>query len=218
MAETDDLQWDLQVLETQLRKLEAEYNMYFAGQLAKPPNEARAHVHQLVQRHDRAAFDTYASRFRFSVLQARYATLADLWERALRAREEGRPGPFSGPRAGAGVRAAAPDDRVLHVAIVADPAAEIDKVRALHKRLVEAQTQVGREPVPFDQFLGLVEQHIRRLRAGGSPEAAFRVAFAGGRVSFMARALRKTARKDRKERMEERTGARPGGPSATRRG
>jgi len=194
VTENDHLERDLQLLETQLRKLEAEYNMYFAGQLPTPPNESRAGVDRLVQRYDRASFDTYARRFRFGVLQARYATLTDLWERALRAREEGRAGPFSAPRKGQRARAPVPVDRVLHVAIVADPVAEVDKIRSLHSRLSEAQTRVGQEPVPFEQFLRLVEQNVKRLRAGGSPEAAFRVAFKGGRISFMARALRRTVK------------------------
>ena len=42
----------------------------------------------------------YGDRFRFSTLQSRFATFVDLWDRGLRAREEGRPGPFAQPRPG----------------------------------------------------------------------------------------------------------------------
>ena len=34
-------------------------------------------------------------RFRYNTLQQRVRTFADMWGRGLRAREEGRPGPFS---------------------------------------------------------------------------------------------------------------------------
>jgi hypothetical protein len=192
VTEKDHLERDLQLLETELRKLEAEYNMYFAGQLPTPPNESRAGVDRLVRRYDRAPFDTYARRFRFGTLRARYSTLTTLWERALRAREEGRTGPFSPPQNSHRAEEPAPGDCVLHVAVVGDPVNEIDKIRSLHNRLSEARTRVGLEQVPFEQFLRVVEQYLQRIHTGGSPEAVFRVAFQGGRVSLTARALLKT--------------------------
>lgn len=45
---------------------------------------------------DRQSFEASSSdKFKFQTMQARYATFADLWDRGLRAREEGRPGPFN---------------------------------------------------------------------------------------------------------------------------
>src|SRR5262249_43370790 len=88
----------MQRLETELHELEAEYNMFFAGRLPKPPWETRARVEALVKQYDRAYIQNYGDRFRFTTLQSRFAAFIELWDRGLRAREEGRPGPFGQQR------------------------------------------------------------------------------------------------------------------------
>jgi hypothetical protein len=95
VPEQTELERDLRQLEVSLRKLETEYNMYFAGTLPRPPVEARARVEKLFRRYDRAYIQSYADRFRLGTLQARFSKFTDLWDRAQRAREEGRPGPFA---------------------------------------------------------------------------------------------------------------------------
>src|SRR5262244_2149554 len=89
---------DLTRLEGELKQLEAEYNMYFSGRLPKPPWETRARVAALVKQYDRAYIQNTGDRFRFHTIQSRFATFIDLWDRGLRAREEGRSGPFVAPR------------------------------------------------------------------------------------------------------------------------
>jgi hypothetical protein len=186
---SSEIERDLARLEGELKRLEAEYNMFFAGRLPKPPWETRARVDGIVKQYDRAHIRSYADRFRFSTLQARYATFVDLWDRGLRAREEGRPGPFA--RAGSDQSARkGPDDRILHVASFEDPVREIDKLTELYDSLSEARREVGAEQVPFHRFAELVKTHVAKLRAGGSPEVAFRVAVKDGKVSFTARALK----------------------------
>ena len=94
MAEHTDLERDLKILETTLRRLENEYTMFFAGQLPRPPLETRAKVEALLRRYDRAYIQSYADRFRLNTLQGRFSAFVQLWDRGLRAREEGRPGPY----------------------------------------------------------------------------------------------------------------------------
>src|ERR671930_1941634 len=89
---------DLQRLETELKQLEAEYNMFFSGRLPRPPWETRSRVEALVKQYDRTYIANYGDRFRFTTLQSRYAAFIDLWDRGMRAREEGRPGPFAQQR------------------------------------------------------------------------------------------------------------------------
>ena len=71
--------------------------MFFAGRLPRPPWETRSRVEALVKRWDRGYIQSAADRFQFETLQRRYQTFIDLWDRGLRAREEGRPGPFAQP-------------------------------------------------------------------------------------------------------------------------
>lgn len=182
---------DLQRLEADLKQLEAEYNMFFAGRLPRPPWETRGRVEALVKQYDRAHIQNTGDRFRFGTLQARFAAFADLWDRGLRARDEGRPGPFAHKRAPAEKKG--PADRILHVASFQDPVREIDKLTDLYESLSEARREVGQEQVPFHKFADLVKAEVKKLRQTGSGEVAFRVAVKDGKVSFTARALKGVA-------------------------
>src|SRR5262245_60756687 len=109
----------LTALEADLKRLEAEYNMYFSGRLPRPPWETRARVEATVKRLDRTHIANYGIRFRFTTLQTRLSRFLDLWDRALRAREEGRAGPLSHLQKKSEERdAAAPmpvEDKILRV-------------------------------------------------------------------------------------------------------
>lgn len=177
----------------ELKRLESEYNQFFAGRLPRPPWETRSRVEGLMRKWDRQSFDASAiDRFKFQTLQARYATFADLWDRGLRAREEGRPGPFNWAAAEASrpARDEPSVPQVVHVAAIEDPMREIDKVRDLWESLMDARREAGDQVVPFHRFMGLVKDQVQTLKATGSPEVAFRVAVQSGKVSFTARGLK----------------------------
>jgi hypothetical protein len=179
---------DLQRLESELKRLEAEYNMFFAGRLPRPPWETRSRVDALVKQFDRAHIPNYGDRFRFTTLQARYAAFIDLWDRGLRAREEGRAGPFAQkPKQ---VVQKGPEDRILHVSAFKDPLKEMDKLHDLYDSLVEARRAIGEEAVPFHKFADLVKGQVQKLKSSGAPEVAFRIAVKDGKVNFTARALK----------------------------
>ena len=181
---------DLQRLEADLKQLEAEYNMFFAGRLPKPPWETRTRVEALVKQFDRGHMPNTGDRFRFSTLQSRFAAFIDLWDRGLRAREEGRPGPFAHKRAPAEPEKKLPEDRILHVSSFRDPVREIDKLTELYESLAEARQAVGEAAPPFHKFAELVKNQVKKLRDAGSPEVAFRVAVKDGKVNFTARGLK----------------------------
>jgi len=177
----------------ELKRLESEYNQFFAGRLPRPPWETRTRVEGLIRRWDRQSLDASSvDRFKFQTLQARYATFADLWDRGLRAREEGRPGPFNWASTDA-LRPGRDEPavpQVVHVAAIADPMGEIDKVKELWSSLMDARREAGDQVVPFHRFMGLIKDQVQTLKASGSPEVAFRVAVQAGKVSFTARGLK----------------------------
>jgi hypothetical protein len=182
---------DLDRLEAELKHLEAEYNMFFAGRLPKPPWETRALVDSIVKQIDRHHITNTGERFRFTTLQTRYASFVDLWDRGLRAREEGRAGPFpTKTRTPVEPAKKGPEDRILHVASFQDPLREIDKLTDLYESMAEARREVGEEAPPFHKFAELVKGQVKKLRHNGSPEVAFRVAVKDGKVSFTAKALK----------------------------
>jgi len=164
--------------------------MFFSGRLPKPPWETRARVESLVKQYDRAYIPNTGDRFRFSTLQSRFATFIDLWDRGMRAREEGRPGPFMHQRAANEPDRKGPEDRILRVSSFRDPVREIDKLTDLYESLAEARREVGEDAPPFHKFADLVKNQVKKLRQSGSAEVAFRVAVKDGKVSFTARALK----------------------------
>jgi hypothetical protein len=196
MPEPNDIQRDLLQLEAELKRLEAEYNMFFAGRLPRPPWETRSRVDSLIKRWDRGYIQTSIDRFRFNTLQTRFATFCDLWDRGMRAKEEGRPGPFvhqmppktSKPAEREKEEPAGP--KVVNVTSLTDPAKEMDKVHAIYDSLMEAQRQSGGDVVPFHKFAAIVRDQVKKLRDKGSPEVAFRVAVQDGKVSFTARGIK----------------------------
>jgi hypothetical protein len=185
-----DTERDLQRLEAALKQLEAEYNMFFAGRLPRPPWETRSRVEAIVKRYDRAHIQNYGDRFRFQNLQSRFATFVDLWDRGLRAREEGRAGPFAQKPKAAATETPRAADRVLHVAAFRDPLKEMDKLHDLYDSFVEARREIGEDGVPFHKFAELVKNQVTKLKASGTHEVAFRVALKSGKLNFTARALK----------------------------
>jgi hypothetical protein len=192
VAEITSTERDLQRLEAEMKRLEAEYNMFFAGRSGKPPWETRGRVDALVKQYDRAHIPNTGDRFRFLTLQSRYAAFVDLWDRGLRAKEEGRSGPFVHQRADKPVEKdkKKPENRILHVASFSDPLREPDKLHDLYDSLVEARRELGEEALPYHKFADLVKNQVNKLRESGSPEVAFRVAVKDGKVNFTARALK----------------------------
>jgi hypothetical protein len=191
----DDSTRELEVLESELKRLEAEYNMFFAGRLPRPPWETRGRVTALVKRLDRRqSLGNYADRFRFTTLQMRYSTFIDLWDRGLRAREEGRPGPFVQSRPAE--KPPKVKDRILYVTTLTDPVRDLAKVQDLYETLAEARRESGSEaaPVPFHKFVDLIRSQMGTLTAAGNEEVAFRVAVKDGKVAFTARAMRGAAK------------------------
>jgi hypothetical protein len=190
VADTRALERELQILESDLRKLEGEYNMYFSGRLPRPPWETRARVEATIKRLDRSYIQNYGDRFRFTTMQSRCAAFVDLWDRGLRAREEGRPGPFGRRPAESKKAPAKAEDRVLCVTAFKDPLKEMDKLHDLYDSLRDAREQLGEENVPFHKFTELVKSQVSKLKKDGAHEVAFRVAVKNGKLNFTAKGMK----------------------------
>jgi hypothetical protein len=191
VPEPKELQRELQILESDLRKLEGEYNMYFSGRLPRPPWETRSRVEATIKKLDRSGIPNYGDRFRFTTLQSRFAAFVDLWDRGLRAREEGRPGPFAQRTPAETKKAPAKsEDKVLFTASFKDPLKEMDKLHDLYDTLREAREQRGEQNIPFHKFTELVKAQVSKLKKDGAPEVAFRVSLKEGKLNFTARGLK----------------------------
>ena len=181
-------------LEAEIKRLEAEYNMFFAGRLPRLPWETRARVESLVKRYDRIPLKNTAQRFRFDTVQARFTKFCELWERNLRRQEEGRQ--LRGHRAvaeqparaaDAAADKAAAETKVVHVAAIRDPGREADQMQSLYEQLSQARKDAGAQPLPFKQFAAVVKAQVSKL-GGDKAAVKFRVAVQDGKVTLAARA------------------------------
>ena len=205
-------------LEAELKRLEAEYNMFFAGRLPRLPWETRARVDKLVKHYDRMHLNNTAQKFRFATLQARYVAFCDLWERNLKAKEEGRPQrrsratatptptstqtpkptptPTPTEASRPASRAARADreapkesgPKVVAVASIRDPAKDTERLQALYEQLSNARKQAGEQPLPFDSFAKVVRAQVSKLGRGN--DVAFRVTVQSGKVTLAAKAMK----------------------------
>ena len=126
----------MQRLESELKQLEAEYNMFFSGRLPKPPWETRGRVEALVKQYGRAYIQNTADRFRFEALQTRFAGVRrSLGSRPARAR---------GRACRGRLRSSARRSRTKRKPRIAsstspsfqDPLREMDKLTELYESLV----------------------------------------------------------------------------------
>jgi len=83
-----DVDKQLTRIEEDMRKLKIDFDIYLNGATKRPPLEQRARLDSLIKRlSDNRSF-TYAQRFQFNALVARFAAYRELWRRALKARGE----------------------------------------------------------------------------------------------------------------------------------
>src|SRR5688572_7012331 len=203
-------EWDKQMqhLDAEIRRLEAEYNMYFAGRLPRPPFETKNRVHALVKKHDNSFIRNTADRFRFETLQTRYYKFMELVDKQMTARELGRP-MIGRPAAAPKPSVAAPPAEAPQAAPVADAhasaaeraresaeknaekvvkfgradAAADARVKELYEQLAAAKKQVGEAPVAYERVAALVKAQVTKFADEGT-NVAFKIALKDGKVSL----------------------------------
>lgn len=190
---------DLEALEKTIRQLQIEWEKFFGGVEKKPPVDLRTRVENLLRKHDVSDIRNNTERFRFMNLTARYNTFNELWNKRLRAIEEGRPVGLHGKAALAAMAAAPPPpDRLApqpaRFGEVRVGSAEPDAhaVQALFERFLEARQQVGEKgSVKFESFQKLISQQTTRiLTEKGATAVDFRLETKDGKVSLKAKPVR----------------------------
>jgi hypothetical protein len=197
---------DLDQLETMLRLLQIEWEKFFGGVEKKPPNELRGRVEAIVKRYAYTEIRNNTERFRYQALSSRFNTFNELWNKRMRAIEEGRPVGLHGRAA----IAAAATAGGLSAAAAAAPArpsaapgaggefrvrsAEKDEsaVRALYEKFLQARQQAGEKgTVKFDNFQKLISQQASRIMADKGAQAVdFRLETKEGKVSLKAKVVK----------------------------
>ena len=198
---------DLDRLEILIRQLQAKWDMFFSGVERKPPQELQGQVDVLIKRYANAEIRNNGERFRFQTLTARFTSFNELWQKRLRAREEGKvfgmhglraeqlPAPPPAPTPAAPAPAAtAPSASVAGRGEfrVADGQRDQAAIKALYESYVAERKRAGDAAAPaFDSFRQLVSQQAERIRhEKGAKAVDFRLETKDGKVSLKARVVR----------------------------
>ena len=192
------LQEDLDRLDVTLRQLQVKWELFFNGAEKKPPSELQGQVEALIRRYGNVEIRNNGERFRYQGLSARFSTFNELWQKRLRAREEGKvfgqhglraeqaPPPVAPPPPAARPAAAAEEIRVCV------PSRDGAAVRALYERFVEERRRAGEGQAPaFESFRDLIGKQTERIRAEkGALAVDFRLETKNGKVSLKARIVK----------------------------
>jgi hypothetical protein len=177
-------------LEEDIRRLRIEFDIFLNGAAKRPPYDTKGRVETLLKRLGDDRTLTYAQRFKFNSLNARYNAFRDLWRRIMQRREEGRD-PISAARVGMKKDIVQPTESISFVC--ADANKEVETVRNLYESLIEAKNRCGEstEDLSFPRFHRLIASKADGLKEKlGCEKVQFSVTVDDGRVSFKAKADR----------------------------
>jgi hypothetical protein len=196
---------ELGSLESQLRRLKIEYEIFFSNPQKKPPSDLEWKVLALLRKFsDGSGHMSFPQRFRYNGIAQRYAIYSDLWRKKGRIREEGYRRPQDALLAVQGVRPeerepehkvyglshASPTEPVPFVVDCADPGAEREKVEKLFIALSDAKKKAGENVSgSLESFSSFVQKKTDQLRKQyGCQAVEYSVDVADGKVKLTAKA------------------------------
>lgn len=200
---------ELNVLDSQLRRLKIEYEIYFSNPTKKPPTDIEWKVVALLRKFSDGGRMNFSQRFRYNEMAQRFAIYADLWRKKSRIREEGYRRPQDALLSVQGVRTIEEDYRPQHpkaygVSRATAPGAEssscftlqsVDKaereqVERLYNTLVAAKRKAGENVGGnLDSFASFVQKKTKEIRKHYRCDAVeYSVEIASGQVKLKAKA------------------------------
>ena len=174
-------------LEDDIRRLRIEFDIFFNGGAKRAPYDTKGRVETLLKRLGDDRTLTYAQRYRYNSLAARYNAFRDLWRRTMQGREEGRD-PASAARASAKKEAPTAE---IESFVCLDAHHEVEVVKNIYDSLIEAKRRCGEptEGLSFPKFHRLLASKADGIKQQkGCDRVLFSVAVEDGHVSFKARA------------------------------
>jgi hypothetical protein len=200
---------ELGVLETQLRRLKIEYEVFFSNPTKRPPTDIEWKVLSLLRKFSDGGRMSFSQRFRYNEMAQRYAIYSDLWRKKSRIRDEGYRRPQDALLAVQGVR---PEEEhkphhnpvygLSHTAAAAAATTsqpvtlhdvdqgEREQLERLYNTLVAAKKKAGENVSGnLDSFSTFVQKKTEQIRKQyGCQDVEFSVALTDGHVKLKAKA------------------------------
>jgi hypothetical protein len=178
-------------LEDDLRRLKVEFDIYFNGAAKRPPYDTKGRVETVIKRLGDDRSMTYAQKYLYNSLVARYTAFRELWRRTMKGREEGRDPQSLRLAQQYEVQQRSPSQIEAATFVCADGAKEVDTVKGLYAALIEAK-KLCNEPVDdlqFARFHHMVATKTASLKEHFScDKVKFSVGIENGKVTFKAKA------------------------------
>lgn len=192
---------ELNLLESHLRRLKIEYEVFFNNPQKKAPSDLEWKVLTLLRKFSDGSRMSFSQRYRFNELAQRYAIYSDLWRKKARIREEGYRRPQDALLSIQGLRPEEhePEHKVYGVkhhddqaftVQCSDVAAEADKIEKLYSALTEAKKKNGENVSgSLDSFKSFVQKKTQEIRKQHKCEKVeYAVEVQDGRVKLRAKA------------------------------
>jgi hypothetical protein len=201
---------ELGVLETQLRRLKIEYEIYFSNPQKKPPTDVEWKVLSMLRKFSDGGRMNFSQRYRYNEMAQRYAVYSDLWRKKSRIREEGYRRPQDAILSIQGVRDAeehAPQHHPVYgvskaaAAVAAgvsapktftmhESEAGREQLERLYNTLVAAKKQAGENVSgSLESFSSFVQKKTDQIRKQyNCQDVEFSVEVANGQVKLKAKA------------------------------
>jgi hypothetical protein len=190
---------ELTLLESHLRRLKIEYEIYFNSPHKRPPSDLEWKVLALLRKFsDGGGRMSFPQRFRYNEIAQRYAVYSDLWRKKSRIREEGYRRPQDALLSVGGVRPEEhqPTHKIYGVHthaepfVVTDVKAEGDKVEKLFVALSDAKKKAGENVSgSLASFSSFVQKKTKEIKKQyGCEQVEYSVDIADGKVKLTARA------------------------------
>jgi len=203
---------ELNVLDSQLRRLKIEYEIFFSNPTKRPPTDIEWKVLSLLRKFSDGGRMNFSQRYRYNEMAQRYAVYSDLWRKKSRIREEGYRRPQDALLSVQGVRSAEEEHEpqhhpvygVSHVAAAAAAGetasqpftlhsvdqAEREQVERLYNTLVAAKKKAGENVTgSIDSFTTFVQKKTEQIRKQYKCEnVEYSVEIANGAVKLKAKA------------------------------
>jgi hypothetical protein len=204
---------ELELLDTQLRRLKIEYEIFFNNPAKRPPTDVEWKVLSLIRKFSDGTRMSFSQRFRYNELAQRYAIQSDLWRKKMRIREEGYRRPYEAMLSVQGVRAGQEREakhhpvyglsRSVESGVAETPGsdrpfsvqcsgalAEREQVEALYRALSEAKRKLGEEVSGnLESFATFVRKKTSEIRKEHNCQAVvYSVEVQEGQVKLKAKA------------------------------
>ncbi|HVF49217.1 MAG TPA: MXAN_5187 C-terminal domain-containing protein [Pyrinomonadaceae bacterium] len=177
-------------LEEDIRRLKVEFDIFFNGGTKRPPYDTKGRVETIIKRLADERTFTFAQRYLYNTLVARFTSFRELWRRTMQGREEGRDAAANARQAAQQAAPHAPEAQA-QTFICADPRNDVPTVKRLYDTLVEAKKQCGEtvDDFSFSRFHRMIASKTDSLKDSlGCERVRFSVEVQEGRVSFKAKA------------------------------